>query len=128
MTTPFPALRPSTRSVQVGRYPVKSFTALNGTSITRLYGSKRSNSTLQLTFSGVKDADVQKILTAYDSSYGGFNDLTLPREIWTGFNNALANELQSDYKWRFNEAPTIETLFPGVFAVNVSLIGTLSPP
>jgi hypothetical protein len=128
MAIDFPSIRPSNRSVNVGRFPVKSFTSINGVSTTRLYGSLRSNSTAQLTFSGLNDNDTNLILEAYDKSYGGFDVLSLPPEVWVGFGYDLAEKLQSYYSWRFNEAPTIATEYQGVFTVNVTLIGTLASP
>jgi hypothetical protein len=126
MAIDFPPIRPSNRSVTVGRYPVKSFTSINGVSTARLYGSLRSNSTIQLTFTGLNDKDTNLILDSYDKSYGGFDILALPPEVWVGFGYDLKEQLSSYYTWRFNEAPTITTEYQGVFTVNVSLIGTLS--
>jgi len=126
MSIAFPPIRPSSRNVQTGRFPVKVFNAINGTSVTRLFGSKRSNSSLQLTFTGLSDKDLKQILDCYDKAYGSYDVLILPNEVWIGFNDEVRLQLQSYYQWRFNDAPTIATPFQGVFNVTVSLIGTLS--
>ena len=124
----FPSLVPTKRDITIGRYPVKSFQAIDGVSTTRLYGSKKFDSTLALEFSGINDADVLSILDAFDASYGGAQPITLPDTTWKNIDPALTTALKANYTWKFvaDSPPQVQQMVVGRYAVSLSLVGTLS--
>lgn len=123
MTTPFPAIAPTGRSYKLGSYPVKRFTSIAGTGVSRLYGSQPTSATLDLEYSNKGDAVASAITTAYETAQGSFGALTLPPEIWAGMDSVLQEQLQRDYTWRFSERPTIASVKAGVCTIQVNLEG-----
>lgn len=125
MPIPFPALIPTRRDFTLGKFPVKQFTALDGVSSTRLYGSKSFDSVLNLEFSGLTDAEVVSVNTAYETSRGGFLELDLPTTLWKNIEPDLEKALDNNYQWRFsNQPPQIQQQVLGRFTISLSLLGT----
>lgn len=124
----FPSLVPTRRDVTVGRYPVKTFQAIDGVSTSRLYGSRRFNSQLSLEFSGISDAEVLSIAEAYDNSFGGALLIQLPDTIWKNLDPALKQWLADGYSWKFvpDSPPRVQQLVLGRFVVSLDLVGSLS--
>lgn len=123
MTTPFPAIAPTSRSYKLGSYPVKRFTSIAGTGVSRIYGSQPSAATLDLEFGNKGDAVALAITTAYEAARGSFDVLSLPPEVWAGMDQDLQEQLQRDYTWRFSERPSITSVKAGVSTIQVNLEG-----
>jgi hypothetical protein len=123
MATPFPAIAPTSRSYKLGSYPVKRFTSISGTGVSRLYGSQPSAATLDLEFGNKRDAVALAITTAYEDANGSFGELSLPSEVWAGMDRLLQERLQRDYTWRFSERPTITAVKRGLSTIQVTLEG-----
>ncbi len=123
MTTPFPAIAPTSRSYKLGSYPVKRFTSIAGTGVSRIYGSQPSAATLDLEFGNKGDAVALAITTAYEAARGSFGVLSLPPEVWAGMDQDLQEQLQRDYTWRFSERPSITSVKAGVSTIQVNLEG-----
>ena len=125
MPIPFPALIPTRRDFTLGKFPVKKFTALDGVSSTRLYGSKSFDSVLNLEFNGLTDAEVVSVNTAYKASSGGFLSLDLPDSLWRNIEPDLKQALDDGYQWRFtDQPPQIQQQVLGRFTISLSLLGT----
>ncbi len=125
MTVNFPALNPSSRSLQAGQYPLKRFDSISGASRTRLYGSKAFNAKLTLQFK-LSDDKAALILKAYHESRGGSEILTLPSELYRGMSTDFQSQIQSYYSWRFDsQPPQIQSVAPNRSDVAITLIGTL---
>ena len=125
MTTPFPSIKPSSRDIQLGQYPVKRFTSIAGTGVTRLYGSQPFNPPVELVFQNINDEAVRALVTAYEEAYGATDDLALPDETWDGVSQPLRERLERDYIWRFAEdsPPQIRSVQPGVSTLSLRLVG-----
>ena len=123
MTTIFPSLKPTSRQVRLGQYPVKRFTNITGTGTTRIYGSQPFGSEMDLSFDNIKDVAALLIAECYDAARGSTEGLTLPSTIWSGMELNLSIKLERDYIWRFAEAPQVVSGVPGISSVIVKLEG-----
>lgn len=125
MAIPFPDLIPTRRDFTLGKFPVKKFTALDGVSSTRLYGSKSFDSVLNLEFTGLTDTEVVSVNTAYKDSKGGFLGLDLPASLWRNIEPDLKQALDDGYQWRFtDQPPQVQQQVLGRFTISLSLLGT----
>lgn len=123
----FPTIRPNTRSLKAGDYPVKQFKSQSGAVTRRLYGSVPSNYTLSLTYTLLTDAQVEQFLAHYDSVKGGYLGFTLPLAVVSGTSGDLQARLLDlpQIQWHYAQAPQIETPFTNRHNVTISLEGTL---
>ena len=124
MTTAFPAICPSKRRFTPGQYPVKRFNSLSGASVTRLYGNKPFDATMQMEFL-LSDLQAENMLRSWHDSRGGFLVLDIPPEVFDGTSVGLKEQIPDSLNWRYAEEPTVESLFPGRVRLQVNLIGTL---
>ena len=127
---PYPTQRPSSRSYDAGNYPVRTYNAQNGAEVRLLYGSKRTNVKLQLSYSNVADTVAADFLTHFDETKGTFNTFKFSSDAraalfagWSG--NAGALNPPQGVDWRYEKAPQIVAVRPGVSTINVSLIGVI---
>ena len=127
MATQFGTLEtcgPTRRSFTPGRFPTKRFDSITGAGTTRLYGSKAFNATLQLTFI-LNDEDTCAFLKCWDDAYGDYDTIELPDEFFAGSSPVLDCGVPDYLNWRWAEAPSVESLFPGRSRVQVNLVATL---
>jgi len=101
-------LVPSARTFESGDYPVKTYKAQNGAEHRILYGDKRTNMKLSLTYANILDADAELFLDHYDTVQGTFQTFPLPsvngvnptRGGWKGNKDALGAQTQgNDYRY-----------------------------
>jgi hypothetical protein len=123
VTIAFPALTPSSRQITLGQYAVQRFVSIAGTGASRIYGSQPFNSSLELEFANITDADVILIVQAYETARGSYEVLSLPLTIWEGVESEMQVLLQRDYVWRFGEQPSINSVAPNTSSVSVKLDG-----
>ena len=124
MSVDFPPLCPTQRSYTPGNYPTKNFSALNGASVTRLYGSRAYDAEMTLTFV-LSDLKLEQLLASWHSSYGGAEILNLPPQVFGGVSSELQGQIPSYLNWRWAETPSVESLIPGRSRVQVKLTATL---
>lgn len=127
---PYPAQRPSSRSYDAGNYPVRTYNAQNGTEVRLLYGSKRTNVKLQLSYVNVADTVAAAFMGHFDETKGTYKTFKFEPDArvalfagWQGSAGAL--EPPQGVDWRYEQAPQIVAVRPGVSTVNVSLIGVI---
>jgi hypothetical protein len=126
----FPALKPTSRQYSPGRFPQSEFKALNGASTRIIYGNRRSEAELSLSFANITDTQAAAVLALYDQ--------VTPVDDWITFTAAdgaagasseLANYLRevggSGLRWRFAEPPSVDSVVPGRSSVQVSMVGQL---
>ena len=125
----FPNFKPSKRSYKAGSYPQRQFKSLHGATTTLRYGNRRTESTLALGFENLRDAQIAQILEHYEAVAVSGN--------WVKFSasNGLAgagvelhpflNETKSGLRWRYADAPSVESIAPGISSVNVNFVGNL---
>ena len=127
---PFPALKPTSRSYGPGSFPQSEFKALNGASTRVIYGNRRSDADLSLTFANITDTQAATVLALYDQ--------VTPVDDWVSFSTndgaagasaPLAAYLRevggSGLRWRFAEPPSVSSVKPGLSTVQVSMVGNL---
>jgi len=127
MTTSFSPLRtcgPTKRTFRPGEFATKRFTSISGSGTTRLYGSKAFDASLQLSFM-LNDADTAAFLDCWYAAKGTYDTLELPAEFLAGASDVLDSGVPDYLNWRWAEAPSVESLFPGRSRVQINLVATL---
>lgn len=126
-------LVPSSRSYESGDFPVKTYKAQNGSEVRILYGSNRTNMKLSLTYANIKDADAEQFLDHYIAVQGTFKTFGIgvfdqnqgsARGGWDGRRDSLG-AATSGNAYRYESAPQLVQVRPGVSTVTVNLIGVL---
>ena len=124
----FPNLVPTSRSFQSGDYPVKTFKAQNGAEVRILYGSKRTNMKMSLTYANITDANAALFLDHFHTETSGtfstFEIAPNTRGGWTELKKYLGAS-DSGNRWRYEQAPQQVQVRPGISTVTVNLIGVL---
>jgi|TARA_B100000073_G_scaffold138573_1_gene113861 hypothetical protein len=131
---PFPtSLKPTSRTFGAGEYPVKAFRAQNGTEVRILYGSRRTNMKLSLTYENISDANAELFVTHYDEMKGSLHTFGVasPDDLaggaktgWSGTPGTLGASSQGA-SYRYEGAPQITQVRSGISTVTVNLIGVL---
>tara|TARA_R100000995_G_scaffold72138_1_gene40853 strand:- start:438 stop:851 length:414 start_codon:yes stop_codon:yes gene_type:complete len=125
-------LVPSARTFESGDFPVKTYKAQNGAEHRILYGDKRTNMKLSLTYANILDADAELFLDHYDTVQGTFQTFALPsvnginptRGGWEGNKDALGAQTH-DNDYRYEGPPQVAQVASGRSTVTVNLIGVL---
>ena len=128
MSTTFPDLVPSSRSWDPGQFPVKTYTAQDGGEARILYGDKAFGAKMQLVYQNISNDDADDFAQHYRNQKGTYKTFAL-----TG-TGALSNWNQStnnginppDNKWRYAQAPQLQSTYPGYTTVTISLVSALN--
>jgi len=123
----FPDLTPSSRELDPGDWPVKAFNAQNGAEVRILYGNRRTKMKLSLQYSNISDANADRFYAHFESVKGTYETFDLPSgsktaKGWAGFEPTMTQSLSGN-RWRYQEAPKIQNVRPGISNVSVSLVG-----
>ena len=130
---PYPiALKPTSRSFNPGDYPVKTFKSQSGAERRILYGSKRTNLKLSLTYENITDANAELFIDHYDETKGTFASFEVAsastadgaKTGWGGTEGAIGAE-SSGNVYRYEGPPELTQVRPGISTVTVNLIGVL---
>ena len=119
----FPTLSPTRRRFTPGEYPIKRFDSISGAGVTRLYGSKAFNATLDLEFL-LDDTGTAAVLQSWHDSMGGAKVLTLPTELFEGMNGP-EGQIPNYLNWRWSQVPSVQSVLPGRSRIRASLVATL---
>jgi hypothetical protein len=125
----FPELVPTARTFESGDFPVKTFKAQNGKEVRILYGDRRTNMKLQLTYANITDANAELFLDHYQEVQGTFGTFVIgglehTRGGWGGNKDALGAQMQGN-NYRYEKAPQVTQVRSGISTVTVNLIGVL---
>lgn len=119
----FPDLRPAAREFTPGDWPSKRFNSQSGSEIRVLYGSRRINAKLSLTFENITDANAQAFLVDYTAQYGTFKTFTLPASVFAGWTaDRTSINAPVGTAWRYDSEPKVQSVFPGRSTVQVTLV------
>ena len=125
---PFPTLVPTSRTFESGDFPVKTFKSQNGAEHRILYGSRRTNMKLSLSFANITDAQAEQILDHYESVQGTFGilsvNLSSGKGGWQGNEDALGAGAHGN-SYRYEGPPQVTQVRPGVSTVTVNFIGVI---
>ena len=121
---------PTSRTYKPGSYPVKVYKAMDGSETRIMYGNREMNSVLTLTYACLPDEDAEKFGEHYRFLHGTFGTFvfsvldTKAKGGWHGKKSSLAPAGEDkSIKWRYQEAPQIQSLYPGYSSVTVVLTG-----
>lgn len=122
----YPTLKPTSRNFDPGSYPVKTFKSQSGAEARILYGSKRVDQSLSLTYDNITDSQAEQFVTHFDEVKGTYLTFTLPSEVRSGWAASAATlDAVSGAAWRYDSPPTITSVKPGISSVQVKLAGVL---
>lgn len=119
MTVNFPAIQPTACSYTPPRFPVTESVSKSGVRSYRIWGNKRSDGFLDLTFENKTQSETAAILGAFNDAKGMVEDLNLPGIIFNSITDAsLLQEFSqsgSGLKWYFinDEPPPVERVQGG---------------
>ena len=118
----FPSLTPTGRQFTPGNFPSKTYNSQSGAEVRILYGSRRVNATLSLSYANVTDANAESFLDDYSDQLGTFRTFTLPSAAFEGWSGAASTlDAPSGTKWRYDAEPQVQAVRPGISSVTVSL-------
>jgi len=122
----FPTLRPTSREFNPGSWPTKTFNSQSGSEIRILYGSQRTNATLKLSYSNIPDNNAQLFLDDYEASFGTLRTFSIPSEARAGWGGSASSiDSPPGTKWRYEAAPSVQSVSPGRSSVAVSLVAVI---
>ena len=131
----FPSIEPSSRSFTPGEYPRTLFESQNGAVTAIYFGHRPVNSTLEMQFNNILDAKAHDIIAHYKQcnrtdSNGNWNYALMPTSAIGPLAGIGASELRNTMgendgsrSYRYVEAPTVTSTFPGYSTVTVKLVG-----
>ena len=122
----FPSLRPTNREFNPGDWPTKKFNSQSGAEIRILYGTQRTNATLQLGYANVSDTNAQLFLDDYNANFGTLRTFTIPAEARTGWEGTGASiDAPPGTQWRYESPPSLQSVSPGRSSVTVNLVAVI---
>ena len=130
----FPELTPTSRSFTPGDYPSGTFESLSGAKTFLRYGSKRVNATMTLQFLNLTDDDADWILDHYrivNEDWDSADEKTrwVTFSTTRGLGGAEANMpsymMPTGLRWRYQQAPTVTSVFKGRSNVSCSFVSCL---
>lgn len=125
----FPNVRPATRRLDPGDWPIKTFNAQDGAEVRILYGNRRTRMKLSLSFSNLQDTTAELFEKHFISVKGTYETFTLANSTavlagWTGTADVITAQSTGN-RWRYESPPVLESVRPGISSVTVSLIGVI---
>jgi hypothetical protein len=126
----FPSYIPTKRNFTPGIFPQKTFRTLGGTMAKRTFGNVAYGAKLELQFTNITDDKVQAIIAHYQYQTQRTQRFQLPDTVVAGMNASLATSVKavSTLRWEYESPPAIESIFPGISAVSLTLIGEIRDP
>jgi len=109
---------------------VRTYNSQSGVEVRLLYGSTRYNLRLELVYANLPDTSAAQFLAHFNETLGTFStfsfDATTRVAIyagWKGSDGVLAPP--TGVSWRYQSAPRVESVRPGISTVTVSLVGVI---
>jgi hypothetical protein len=122
-------ISPTSRSYRPGKLPETVFQAQNGAKSFVSYGQNFVDAELTLNFANINDDKVLEILQHYASVTGNDSVLFSAAQGFQGMDADLVNngiENGNDLlRWRYSEAPQVQSIYPGVSTVQLQFVGVL---
>jgi len=128
----FPTIPPTGRTFDPGDFANTKYRANSGAEFRILYGSKRTGMKVQLTYENITDAQAELFLDHYHEMQGTFQQFELTdaangmKAGWEGNGDAIG-AVAWDSQWRYEKPPQLKSIYPGVSAVTVNLVGATLP-
>jgi hypothetical protein len=126
----FPSYIPTRRNFTPGIFPQKTFRTLGGVAAKRTFGNVAYGAKLELEFTNITDDKVQAIIAHYQFQTQRNQRFQLSDTVIAGMNASLATSVKavSTLRWEYESPPAIESIFPGISVVSLTLIGEIRDP
>ena len=126
----FPGYIPTRRNFTPGVFPQRAFRTLGGVSVKRTFGNTAYGAKLELEFTNITDDKVQAIIAHYQFQAQRNQRFQLPDTVVAGMNASLATSVKAvaTLRWEYESPPAIESIFPGISVVSLTLIGEIRDP
>ena len=126
----FPGLVPTSRSFDLGDWPISKFRAINGSEVRIKYGNNETEAKVALSYENIKDSEVNDFITHYRKCEGTYKRFPLDQKIYSGWQGMpTAGTIQAfrpeNARWRYAGPPKIVNIRPGISTVQVSLIAVM---
>lgn len=125
----YPAVAPTSRVYNAGNWPVKSFNAQDGVEVRIIYGSRRFNHSLKVTYENIPDATAELFLQHYFEQQGTYLTFAINtpaiRAGWEGSTDFFNAGVRTQY--RYAGPPQMTSVYPGVSTMQVELVASLLP-
>lgn len=125
----FPAeIPPTGRTYKPGRLPETVFEAQNGAVSIVQYGQNFVNAELTLDFANINDDSTTKILQHYASVVGDDAVVFGNDHGFQGIDAYLQGSMENGVgllRWRYKNAPQVQSIYPGISSVQLQFIGVL---
>lgn len=125
----FPTLTPTGRQYDSGDWPVRKYTAQDGSEVRLLYGNRRVNHTLTLDYQNIPDKEAEKFIDDYINQKGTYETFafesagrTAIARGWNGTTGADFFKAGAGAQWRYAQPPQITAAYPGFSSVSIKLI------
>ena len=126
----FPSYIPTRRNFTPGIFPQKIFRTLGGVSAKRTFGNVAYGAKLELEFTNIADDKTQAIIVHYQYQTQRNQRFRLSNSILIGMAAPLFETVKaySTLRWEYEGPPAIESIFPGISVVSLTLIGEIRDP
>ena len=126
----FPArISPTSRSYRPGKLPETRFQGLNGAVSFVQYGNSFVDAELTLNFANIDDEKVLVILQHYSSVIDDDWVTFSPSNGLQGMGaDLVTNGIETGtkiLKWRYQEPPQVQSIYPGISSVQLQFVGVL---
>ena len=125
----YPAIAPTSRSYNAGNWPVKNFNAQDGAEVRILYGSRRYNHSVRLTYANIPDTTAEQFMQHYFEQLGTYKTFVITTggvtAGWKGSSTFYNAGFRTQY--RYASPPVLTSVYPGVSTMQVELVATLLP-
>lgn len=125
----FPEIVPSQVQFKPARYIFTKHYVQSGELELHLWADSNAGATLQLDYSNVTDTTAETVMSLWDSVYGTYKFLRLPRAVLAGVKQELAEYMLKGgdkAKWFFAEAPKWDGRLKGYGDLKVTLVSKIT--
>lgn len=128
----FPDIIPSSRSYTPGSYPQTEFIAQNGAKTVIRYGNKKVDAKLSLGFTNITDEQANEILDLYENINSDYDFIFFRiQNAMKGLDSTalrkkmIENNGGFNLRYRFDSAPTVTSVRPGISNVQCKFVACL---
>lgn len=115
----FPALTPSSRSLDYGDYSQSTYEAVSGANVRFKYGTDRLTQRLSLGYQYLTETQMQLLLDHYETQQGTLIPFALSAEVWSGYTTIPVPAV--DYEWRYAKPIGVEIASPLRYNTTIEL-------
>ena len=125
MPLTFPTIKcPGRRSYTPGSFPVRDFVAQSGATTKVIRGDRMTDATFGIEYPYIPDTEVALVLAFWETTLGGFRDVTLPIEQLDGMDEDIINTIPTYLAWYMTK-PEVRSLQPGLSSLSIGFKGQL---